>query len=135
MLGISFINMRRRHHTFPFSVFTFHFINTRRRHHTFPFSVFTFHFINTRRRHHTFPFSVFTFHFINTRRRHHTFQFSLFTFQLKKTLPEAEASSRVFFEYVANGYFFDQVPPPLSQVPSVTVYIFLPSVGVLRSAV
>ena len=28
-------NMRRRHHTFQFSPFTFHFINMRRRHHTF----------------------------------------------------------------------------------------------------
>ena len=37
--------MRRRHLTFPFSLFTFHFINMRRRHLTFPFSLFTFHFI------------------------------------------------------------------------------------------
>ena len=36
--------MRRRHHTFQFSVFTFQF-NMRRRHHTFHFSVFTFQFV------------------------------------------------------------------------------------------
>ena len=41
--------MRRRHLTFPFSLFTFQFIS-RRRHHTFHLSLFTFHFISRRRR-------------------------------------------------------------------------------------
>ena len=34
MLRIGFINTRRRHHTFQFSLFTFQF-KMRRRHHTF----------------------------------------------------------------------------------------------------
>ena len=38
--------MRRRHHTFHFSPFTFQFINMRRRHHTFHFSPFTFQFFD-----------------------------------------------------------------------------------------
>ena len=79
------INMRRRHLTFHFSLFSFHFINMRRRHLTFPFSLFSFHFI-TRRRHLTFHFSPFSFHLITSREAHLTFNFSVFTFHFSPPL-------------------------------------------------
>ena len=75
-LRASFINMRRRHHTFQFFVFTFQFIcvadTTLFR---FPFSPFSLYASQTPH------FSVFRFHLsVYMRRRHHTFQFSVFTF-------------------------------------------------------